>query len=99
MLCAVVKAELLYGASKSHVGEATRLKLELFFRGFTSAPFDDVAAAAYGSIRAELERRGTPIGPNDLMIAAIALANKATLVTHNTREFERIAGLGLVDWE
>ena len=99
MLCSVVKAELLYGASKSQVGEATRLKLELFFSGFRSAPFDDLAAAAYGGIRAELERRGTPIGPNDLMIAAIALASRATLVTHNLREFQRIAGLTLVDWE
>jgi len=99
MLCSIVKVRLLYGASKSQVREETRLKLHLFFNGFTPLPFDDSAAAAYGGMRAELERRGTPIGPNDLMIAAIALANRATLVTHNIREFERIAGLVLLDWE
>jgi tRNA(fMet)-specific endonuclease VapC len=62
-------------------------------------PFDDAAAEAYGRLRAELARRGTPIGPNDLMIAAIALAHDLTLVTHNTAEFSRVSGLRLEDWE
>ena len=60
---------------------------------------DDPAAEAYGRLRAELARRGTPIGPNDLMIAAIALAYALTLVTHNTAEFSRVPGLRLEDWE
>ena len=53
----------------------------------------------YGLIRAELTELGTMIGPNHLMIAAIALAHKLTLVTHNTREFSRVAGLKLEDWQ
>jgi tRNA(fMet)-specific endonuclease VapC len=61
--------------------------------------FDDRAARYFGQIRANLQRQGTPIGPYDLQIAAIALANDLTLVTHNTREFARIDGLRLVDWE
>jgi tRNA(fMet)-specific endonuclease VapC len=59
----------------------------------------DEAARKYGEIRAELSRAGTPIGPNDLMIAAIALVHGSTLVTHNTREFSRIKDLKLEDWE
>lgn len=66
---------------------------------FVSFPFDDEAAEVYGRIRADLEKLGTPIGPNDLLIAAIGLANDATVVTHNTREFSRIADLKLEDWE
>ena len=70
-----------------------------FFDGFASLPFDDRAAEAYGTIRADLERQGTPIGPNDLLIAAIGLASGAILVTHNSREFGRVAGLKTEDWE
>jgi tRNA(fMet)-specific endonuclease VapC len=61
--------------------------------------FDDAAAEHYVRIRADLAAKGRPIGPNDLMIAAIALANRFTLVTHNTREFGRVAGLIVEDWE
>ena len=70
-----------------------------FLQQFISIPFDDAAAMVYGTIRANLAKAGTPIGPNDLQIAAIALANELTLVTHNTREFSRIQGLKLEDWE
>lgn len=98
-LCSVVKAELLYGAAKSNVGERTLMRLKRFFDAFISLPFDDRSAAVYGDIRAKLERQGTPIGPNDLMIAAIALANDLILVTHNLREFERIDNLKYEDWE
>ncbi|MCB0293257.1 MAG: PIN domain-containing protein, partial [Calditrichaeota bacterium] len=66
---------------------------------FISLPFDDSAAEKYGEIRATLEKAGTPIGPNDLFIAAIAAANKTILVTHNTREFRRVVELTLEDWE
>jgi len=62
-------------------------------------PFDDACAERYGIIRSELESAGTPIGPNDLMIAATALAHGATLVTNNVKEFSRVAGLRLEDWE
>ncbi len=62
-------------------------------------PFDDAAAELFGSIKAQLFAAGTPIGPFDMQIAAIALANGLTLVTHNTREFGRVGGLNLEDWE
>ena len=98
-LCSVVKAELLYGAAKSKAGERTLARLNRFFEAFISLPFDDRSAAVYGNIRAELERRGTPMGPNDLMIAAIAVANDLILATHNRREFKRINNLRVEDWE
>jgi len=64
-----------------------------------SLPFDDEAARQYGIIRASLARLGTPIGPNDLMIASIALVHQAVVVTHNIGEFSRVAGLEIEDWE
>jgi tRNA(fMet)-specific endonuclease VapC len=98
-VCAVVKAELFFGAMKSRDPQATLTQQQDFFDLFVSLPFDDVAALAYARIRADLAALGTPIGPNDLMIAAIALANDLTLVTHNTREFSRISHLPIEDWE
>jgi len=62
-------------------------------------PFDDRCAEEYGLIRAALMEQGRIIGPNDLIIAAIARANDATLITHNTSEFSRIQSLRLEDWE
>lgn len=98
-LCTVVKAELYYGAYKSSRQESNLARLERFCRQFRSLPFDDPAAVAYGQIRAQLATLGTPIGANDLLIAAIARANNLTLVTHNTREFGRVEALALEDWE
>jgi tRNA(fMet)-specific endonuclease VapC len=98
-LCSIVKAELLYGAAKSSSGERAFERLNRFFSLFDSLSFDDRSASAYGTIRADLEKRGVPIGPNDLMIAAIALVNDSILVTHNRREFERVANLEHEDWE
>ena len=99
VLCSVVKAELLYGAMKSQNPKASLFKVENFCVHFQSLPFDDKAAESYGKIRSELSALGTPIGGNDFMIAAIALANNVTLITHNTREFGRVNGLLLEDWE
>ena len=97
-LCSVVQAELYHGAYKS--GRETNLKLvRSFLSLFESLPFDDQAADVYGQIRADLEAKGTPIGPNDTIIAAIALAKDLTLVSHNTAEFSRVPGLKLVDWQ
>ncbi len=98
-LCSVVKAELLYGARKSRRVAATLASLERFFAPITSIPFDDAAAEEYGVIRAQLESAGTPIGANDLMIAAIAKRHDFTLVTNNVNEFCRVAALRLEDWE
>ena len=68
-------------------------------RQFVSLPFDDRAAEEYGKAREHLASVGTPIGPNDLIVAATALGHGCTLVTHNTQEFSRVAGLLLEDWQ
>jgi tRNA(fMet)-specific endonuclease VapC len=99
-VCSIVKAELYFGAAKSRHPDRSRREQDAFFGRFLlSYAFDDTAADAYASVRATLERAGTPIGPNDLLIAAIALVNDATLVTHNVREFSRVPGLRHEDWE
>lgn len=98
-ICSVVRAELFYGVAKGEFPRQRRLRQEAFLGRFESRIFDDAAAVIYGRIRADLERKGTPIGPNDLLIAAIAIANGLVLVTHNTREFARVSGLKIEDWE
>jgi tRNA(fMet)-specific endonuclease VapC len=97
-LCSIVQAELLYGAFKSARPLKNLERLRVFFESFVSFPFDNTATEAYGTIRARLEQAGTPIGPNDLFIAAIAVSRQATLVTSNTREFARVQDLLLEDW-
>ncbi len=99
VLCSVVKAELYHGAYKSKKREANLQLLAKFFQQFASLPFDDSAAEQYGKLRAMLQEQGTLIGPNDLLIASIALANNVTLVTHNTDEFNRIPALRIEDWQ
>ncbi|HIJ81607.1 MAG TPA: type II toxin-antitoxin system VapC family toxin [Desulfuromonadales bacterium] len=98
-ICSVVKAELYYGAMKSSCSTNNLVLLDEFFSNFDSLPFDDDAARKYGEIRSALARQGTPIGPNDLMISATALVHGAVVVTHNIREFSRVDGLKIVDWE
>jgi tRNA(fMet)-specific endonuclease VapC len=98
-VCSVVKAELFAGAQRSTHPARTRERQGAFLARFVSLPFDDSAAEVYGLIRSKLEAAGTPIGPYDLQIAAIALANSLILITHNTREFGRVADLHLEDWE
>jgi len=93
VVCSVVKAELYHGAYKSNRREANLNLLARFFQRFTSLPFDDSAAEEYGRLRALLQKKGNLIGPNDLLIASIALANHVTLVTHNTNEFSRVPDL------
>jgi tRNA(fMet)-specific endonuclease VapC len=97
-LCSVVVAELCYGAYKGPKPSANLTLVQTFAAPLVSVPFDDRAADVYGRIRADLERRGQAIGPNDTMIAAIALANGLTVVTHNTAEFSRVSGLLIEDW-
>ena len=98
-VCSVVKAELLFGARHSQRVEANLQRLKLFFAPLQSLPFDDRCAEEYAQIRADLTRQGKLIGPNDLLIAAIARAHDAVLVTNNTNEFERVANLRLTDWQ
>jgi tRNA(fMet)-specific endonuclease VapC len=94
----IVKAELLFGARKSREPERALEVLERFLFPFEIMPFGDAAAALYSRIRLDLERRGKPVGPNDLIVAATVMANRGTLVTHNVREFARISDLSLEDW-
>jgi tRNA(fMet)-specific endonuclease VapC len=100
-LCSVVLAELFYGAF--HGGAAHQAGnlglIASLRRQFVSLPFDDRAAEEYGKVRTHLASLGTAIGPNDLMIASIALANSLTLVTHNTIEFRRVPSLQVEDWQ
>ncbi|MGI0479607.1 type II toxin-antitoxin system tRNA(fMet)-specific endonuclease VapC [Geminocystis sp. CENA526] len=98
-ICSIVKAELFYGANKSNNPSKNLSNQKLFLDKFTSLDFDDKSAQQYGIIRAFLEKKGTPIGGNDLLIASIAMANNLILVTHNTREFARIEGLLWEDWQ
>ena len=97
-VCSVVKAELLFGARKSDRTAEVLDALDRFFAPLSSLAFDDRCAAHYGMIRADLEARGTPIGANDLMIAAIARAHDRVLVTRNLREFRRVVGLRVERW-
>ncbi|MCK9386959.1 MAG: type II toxin-antitoxin system VapC family toxin [Sulfuritalea sp.] len=96
-LSSVVAAELAYGVAKSG-SERNRQALEMFLAPLEIAPFDERAVWTYGVLRAELERRGSPIGSLDTMIAAHALSLDAVLVTNNTREFSRVDGLRLENW-
>ena len=98
-LCAIVKAELLYGARHSGRVEENLRLLRRFFDPLVSLPFDDRCSDEASVIRVDLERSGRPSGPNDLLIAATARAHDLVLVTHNTREFSRVAGLRIEDWE
>ena len=97
-LCTPVKAELWFGAFKSQRIAENKHRLRTFFNNLPSLAFDDASAEQFGDIRASLARAGTPIGPYDLQISAIALAHSLTLVTHNTREFCRVSGLIVEDW-
>jgi len=95
----VVKGELLFGAVKSQAPTQTMSRPMQFLSAFQSFPFDDGCAEIYARIRADLEKRGLPIGPNDMLIAAIAITRGATLVTANAREFAGIDGLPWEDWD
>lgn len=98
-LCAVVKSALLLGAFRSAHPPSNRAKVDAFVMPYVSFAFDDAAAVLQADVRHQLELAGMPIGPYDLQIAAIALANSLTLVTLNTAEFSRVPGLKIEDWE
>jgi tRNA(fMet)-specific endonuclease VapC len=98
-ISSVVLAELYYGADRSTNPSRERAAVDAFAAPFVCLPFDRAAADVYAVIRVDLEARGLPISGHDYLIAAIALANNLTLVTHNTAEFSRVNGLALVDWE
>lgn len=95
---AIVKAELIYGATKSNKSEENLQNITNFLLPFEIVPFDDTASVIYGEIRAELEKKGTPIGPNDLIIASVVLAEQGILITNNVKEFIRIPQLHIENW-
>lgn len=97
-MCSVVWAELFYGARKSAAPEKTLRRVVEFAMRFPCLDFDYAAASPYGDIRASLEMAGRPIGPNDLMISAIARQHGLILLTHNSSEFSRVDGLLWEDW-
>ena len=97
-ISAITLAELEHGVAASAFPERNALALMQFMVIARCLPFTHRAAAEYGRIRADLQRRGTPIGALDMLIAAHAKSEKLTLVTNNTREFERVGGLNLEDW-
>jgi tRNA(fMet)-specific endonuclease VapC len=93
----VVAAELRFGAIKSGSGKLAQT-IGQILSAVEILPLESPADQHYGELRHHLLRQGTPIGPNDLLIAAHALAADLTLVTANTREFSRVPGLKLENW-
>ena len=98
VLSSIVLAEIEYGIAKSARQAHNREVFDALLRGLPICNFDLSATRHYGPMRAEMERRGQLIGPYDLMIAAQALALDVTLVTDNSHEFSRVAGLRLENW-
>lgn len=95
---AITYAELMHGVENSATRDKNMAALTMFLSHIAILPFDDKAAMEYGNIRTALQRQGTPIGPMDTLIAAHARALGLTVVTNNTREFERVEGLSVEDW-
>lgn len=94
----ITLAELRHGAARSSDPARNTIALAEICAALEVLPFDDFAAAAYGRVRTELERRGTPIGPYDMLIAAHAVALNCVLVTNNEREFRRVSNLAVENW-
>lgn len=95
---AITLAELRYGAARSQRREANQAKLDRVAQALNLAPFEEEAAAEYGTVRSELENAGTPVGPLDTLIAAHALSLGLTLVTSNEREFSQVRRLRVENW-
>ena len=97
-ISSVTYAELVHGVEKSQAVEKNRLALALLLSNIEILNFDSSAAESYGKIRADLEKQGTPIGPLDMMIAGHARSLGYTVVTNNTKEFQRVDRLKLENW-
>jgi tRNA(fMet)-specific endonuclease VapC len=97
-ISSITLAELRFGVAKSAHRDKNANALDEFVVPLEVVSFDDAAAHVYGDIRATLEKGGTPIGSMDMLIAAHAVSLGVPLVTNNTREFVRVAGLSIVDW-
>jgi tRNA(fMet)-specific endonuclease VapC len=97
-ISSITLAELEYGVANSAFPERNAVALMNILSIIEVMPFEESAAAEYGSIRASLRRIGRPIGPYDMLIAAHAKSLNVTLVTNNPREFEKVDGLAIDDW-
>ena len=97
-ISSVTYAELVYGVEKSAAVEKNRLALAILLSNIEIVNFDIDAANEYGRIRADLEKRGTPIGPLDMMIAGHGKSRGCTIVTNNVKEFSRVKGLKIANW-
>lgn len=97
-ISSITYGELMHGVEKSQSVERNRVAITLFLSSIEILPFDAEAAEEYRRVRADLERKGTPIGPMDMLIAGHAKSEGLTLVTNNTREFFRVNGLEVEDW-
>ncbi len=97
-LATITLAELYYGAAHSKQRENNERRVKIFAEAIALLPFDQEAAQTFGAIKELLVSKGELIGTMDLLIASIAVAHKATLVTHNTKDFNRIKELSLQDW-
>jgi tRNA(fMet)-specific endonuclease VapC len=98
LLSAVVVAELRYGADHSARRRTNHARIDALLEEIETLDFDLRAAAVYGRVRSQLEAGGTPIGPNDMLIAAHALSRGLTVVTDNSAEFGRVKGLRVENW-
>lgn len=98
VISTVTRAELRYGQALMAADDKRRARIDLFLDEVPTLPWTDDAADVYGQLKAQLRRLGMPIGELDTQIAAQALAENLVLVTHNTRHFEKVAGLRLEDW-
>jgi tRNA(fMet)-specific endonuclease VapC len=97
-ISAITLSELEHGVAKSSRPDRNRMALAEFLAPLQVVPYDDMAAQKYGTLRACLEQRGTPIGSLDMLIAAHALALDCTLVTNNEAEFARVPQLRVQNW-
>lgn len=97
-ISSITLAELEFGVQASANVEKNTIALYKFLSIVEILDFDSSAATEYGKIRADLKKKGTPIGNMDMLIAAHAKSENLIVVTHNTREFERVEGLQLEDW-
>lgn len=97
-ISSITLAELRYGVAKSQYQEKNRAALDEFILPLEAVDFDEPASLNYGMLKAILEKDGAPIGALDMMIAAHALSLNVSLVTNNTKEFNRVIGLKVIDW-
>lgn len=95
----ITMGEMFTGSAKSQFPKRSRAKQDAFFIRFAQLSFDETVADRFGEIRANLEKAGTPIGPYDMQIVAVALVHDLIVVTHNVSEFRRIPHLKIEDWE